>query len=89
MGADAAELLRTWKTEYVDHFVSEGGAAAKVVVADAGDRSSFINDLQQASLDANFRFAHVSGYNVRIHLIQQLFFALSRQITGRLRRAAS
>lgn len=80
MAVALTEWLGLVDKEYLRGFIVKGGAAIKFVVAD---------DAGIAALDAGFArqvaehglvFARVSSAAVKLHMMQDLFFAISRQV---------
>lgn len=79
MGAD--DYAAFLGTEYLTGYVSSGGSSVKVAVighAEVADR--FARTLTSVALDRDFVFASVSAEAVKVHMIDQVFFALSRQV---------
>jgi len=79
MGADdyAVFLGR----EYLTDYVPSGGGSVKVSVighAEVADR--FARKLSSVAGDHDCLFASVSAETVKVHLVDQLFFAVSRQV---------
>ena len=67
--------------EYLRGFVAEGGASVKFVVPADGDEAlTFGNGLEQAARQAGYEVLVVRAEEVRIHLMDQLFFDIARQI---------
>jgi len=73
------EWLRAMSNEYLETFVPEGGAAVKFVIPPARDES-FIVSLSREAASRNYMVAFVDAGTTRVHLIDQLFFAVSRQV---------
>jgi hypothetical protein len=76
-----AEWLEVIKTEYLQDFVKRGGAAVKFVVPLNGTEPGPIKSgLAQLALAEGFIYAPVDAATVKIHLIEQLFFQVARQL---------
>jgi len=79
-----AVMLKEWleliDREYLQDFIVNGGAAVKFVVAD--DAGIVALDAAFAGQAAKHRlvFASISSANVKLHMIQDVFFAVSRQL---------
>ena len=75
---DYAEFL---DAEYLRGYVDEGGAAVKFVLP-AGDEeaSRFSGRLRESAEAAGFTVARVDAATTKVHLIEQVFFAVSRQV---------
>lgn len=67
--------------EYLASYVREGGAAVKFAAAstDAG-RAELRQRLATAAETYGFQLAHVDAADVRLHLADQLFYAVARQV---------
>lgn len=75
------EYGRFLAAEYLDSYVANGGAAVKFVVApDDGDASSFSAALQDRAAAAGYHTARVDAAETRVHMIDQVFFELARQV---------
>ena len=75
---DYAEFLAT---EYLDSFVAEGGAAVKFVVAgDAGETDRFSRAVRDRAARRGYATVRVDAVDVRIHMMDQLFFAVAGQV---------
>lgn len=69
------------RTEYLDTFVREGGAAVKVIVpADDAGKQALRAGLRALAADAGLQFATVDGETTRLHMIDKLFHAVARQV---------
>jgi hypothetical protein len=78
-----SEWVRLADSEYLCEFVVEGGAAVKFVVSDEPVTEAL---KQQVCLQAQTHglvFTAVESTEVKLHLIQDLFFAVSRQMDWR------
>lgn len=75
-------------TEYLSNFVCEGGAAVKVaIVPDDTTASDLVNAVSERARNRNMCAVHISAVDTRVHLIQQLFFAVALKLEwGRLAR---
>jgi hypothetical protein len=79
-----AVVLKEWlgliDNEYLREFIVNGGAAVKFLVADdAGTRALNAGLIDQAAKHG-LVFVSVSSVDVKLHMIQDVFFAVSRQI---------
>jgi hypothetical protein len=68
--------------EYLHGYVEHGGAAVKFVLPTDGDEAAaqFSGALRARGDAAGFTVARVDAVTTKIHLIEQVFFAVSRQI---------
>ena len=75
---DYAEFLAT---EYLDSYVAGGGAAVKFVVAgDAADADRFSQIVRERAARLEYATVRVDAVNTRIHMMDQLFFAVAAQV---------
>jgi hypothetical protein len=67
--------------EYVHGYLEGGGAAIKFVVPPE-DRSAtvFMESFAAAAQNARFNVAKVDAIDTRVHLLEQVFFAVARQV---------
>lgn len=77
----SADYARFLAEEYLDSYVADGGAAVKfVVVPEDDDASSFSAALQGRAVSAGYHTARVDAAETRVHMIDQVFFELARQV---------
>lgn len=77
----AGEYAAFLADEYLADYVSTGGAAVKFVVAPDDDTAgAFSASLHAAAAKAGFMSLGVDAVATRIHLIDQVFFEVARQI---------
>ena len=75
---DYAEFLAT---EYLDSYVADGGAAVKFVVAGATDDADrFSATVRDRAAGRGYVTVRVDAVDVRIHMMDQLFFAVAGQV---------
>lgn len=78
---DASEYLDFFAREYLDDFVARGGAAVKfVVTGDDSAHESFSTQLARRATDAGYVHCTIDAAQTRVHMIDQVFFAVARQI---------
>ena len=67
--------------EYVRGYLDRGGAATKFVVL-PDDRSAavFMESFAAAAQSARFKVAKVDAVDTRVHLLEQLFFSVAREV---------
>src|SRR5450755_4471614 len=79
-----AVLLNEWleliDKEYLRDFIINGGAAIKFLVADDDGIRALNEGLSGQAAKHGLVFASVSSADVKLHMIQDVFFAVSRQI---------
>jgi hypothetical protein len=67
--------------EYLDGFIAEGGAAVKFAVPLDGATTYDLNTaLHRTAVEADYVFAEVDAARTRVHMIDQVFFELARQV---------
>ncbi|MFN8635231.1 MAG: BREX system ATP-binding domain-containing protein [Chloroflexota bacterium] len=78
-------LPSTWldviRQDYLDDFVRAGGAAVKVAVAEDDTTRSRLRDrLRQLGEDGGYRVAVVDAAQVKMQLVDRVFFAIAAQM---------
>ncbi len=77
----ADDYARFLGEEYLDGYLPAGGGSVKVaVVGDDGVAERFHAALDEAALEADVVHAHVRAEQTRVHMIDQVFFAISAQV---------
>jgi hypothetical protein len=67
--------------EYLDSYVTHGGAAVKFVVAAADhDAEQFSRTVHERAAASGYVAARVDAASTRIHMMDQLFFAVASQV---------
>jgi hypothetical protein len=75
------EWLRLIDAEYLGTFISGGGAAVKFVVIDApDDAAEVLGALGELAARDGLARASIDAASIRLHMIQDVFFGISRQI---------
>jgi hypothetical protein len=75
------DWLEVVRREYLQDFVHDGGAAVKFVVPAGRDERERVRDgLRRAAEQDGYQFAAVDAESTRMHLIEQLYFAVARQL---------
>ena len=78
---NASDWLEVVRREYLEDFVPAGGAAVKFVVpAGEAERDDVRHGLQAAALRGGFQWAAVDAAATKIHLVEQVFFAVAGQV---------
>ncbi len=81
MHVEFVEWLQLLDQEYLKDFVRQGGAAVKFVVTDSEELAARIKaSVEKAALGDDYLVAQVDSASVRIHLMQELFHQVARQI---------
>ncbi len=76
--------LEVLDKEYLAGFVRDGGAAVKFAVASEFGRTRLGADLRSLAEERGFVFAAVDATECRVHMPQDIFFTLARQMDWRL-----
>lgn len=79
IGAD--DYLSFLAGEYLADYVAHGGAAVKFVVpADDGAAAAFTSGFAAVAGDAGYAVTSVDAAETRVHLLEQVFFDVARQV---------
>lgn len=80
-GLGVDEYLEFLRKEYLADFIRRGGASVKVAVVGSDQVAErFREGLAAAATAEEYLFAAVDAANDRVHLVDQLFFAVARQV---------
>jgi len=75
------DWVQTVEQEYLQDFITQGGAAVKFVVAPSTHSASGIRHmLESIALRHNCQFAAIDSAVTKMHMIDQIFFEIARQI---------
>lgn len=67
--------------EYLDSYIAAGGAAVKFVVAgEGGDGDRFSATVGDRAAASGYATVRVDAADVRVHMMDQIFFALAHQV---------
>lgn len=80
MAISVEEWLSIIECEYLHRFVPGGGAAVKFLVGDDPALGDIRRQLEQRARDGTFQWVSVDAATTRLHMIQDVFFAIARQI---------
>ncbi len=81
MAVTLGDWTATIEREYMRDYVPNSGAAVKFVVAPTPQlRRSVRTAMQQIAADAGCQYVFVDTAQTRLHMVDQLFFAIARQI---------
>ncbi len=76
-----SEWLSAVKSDYLDDFIKQGGAAVKfAVVRNESTLTEVREGLSGLARDAGFIYTAVSAEQTKIHFIEQIFFQVARQL---------
>lgn len=75
------EYLEFLRAEYLSDFISRGGAAVKFLVPSSDDEARALHaGLAEIAAQTNYVYVQVDAASDRIHMIDQVFFAVARQV---------
>lgn len=78
---DAGDYAEFLATEYLDSYIADGGAAVKfVVVANVEEAEQFSRTVRDRAAVGGYVAASVDAVDVRVHMMDQVFFAVARQV---------
>ncbi|HEY5881667.1 MAG TPA: hypothetical protein VIU11_22345 [Nakamurella sp.] len=78
---DAGDYAEFLATEYLDSYIADGGAAVKfVVVPNVEEAEQFSRTVRDRAATAGYVAADVDAVDVRVHMMDQVFFAVARQV---------
>lgn len=80
MSISTASWVETFCAEYLDEFIRDGGATVKFVVGDADERKAVEEGLAREGAARGYIAAHVDGAVVKLHMVEEFFFAVARRI---------
>src|SRR6266508_857126 len=80
-GLGVDEYLEFLRKEYLADFIRRGGASVKLAVVGSDQVAErFHTGLAAAATAEGYVFAAVDAASVRVHLVDQIFFAVARQV---------
>lgn len=80
MSVELNEWVGLLKKEYLGGFIEGGGAAVKIAVAPPASTSMVASAVEAAALESNCLVARVDAGQTRVHMIDQVFFQVARQV---------
>ena len=79
------EWLDTIRTEYLDGFISEGGASVKFIVSQQADLTPLLTTrLAEVAAEQRYLVVRVDAGETRVHMFQDFFYRIAEQIDWRL-----
>src|SRR6266851_2056845 len=81
MAVSLTEWLRLIDKEYLGDFITRGGAAVKFAVVDDSSSAKLQAAFAGQAAEHRLVFAGVSSADVKLHMMQDVFFAVSRQVS--------
>lgn len=79
MAVALSEWLQLMDSEYINDFIVRGGAAVKFIVGDEPVLATLKHEFRRRGEAHRLLFAGIESNEIKLHLIQDLFFAISRQ----------
>lgn len=76
----SAEWNRLLQSEYLADFIKAGGSAVKIAVVLPEHAEEVIGTVAESAQSFGYKAVQVSAADIRIHMIDQLFYAVARQI---------
>jgi hypothetical protein len=84
LSLSVSEYATFLRREYMDSFVAEGGAAVKVaIVRSRHDTDLLSREVTQAARNSAYTCVSIDAANTRTSLVQQVFFAVAREVDWR------
>lgn len=83
MSINLSEWLVHLQEEYLTEYIPQGGAAVKVAVTLDEDTETTKSAIMNAARTQRFFAAEINAAITRVHMIQELFFAIARQVDWR------
>ncbi len=84
LGVTPEKWLDVIRREYLETFVRDGGSALKIAVPrDALARNIVSDGLAQSGSDLGFLVVQVDAAETRVHMMDQLFFQIAKQVPWR------
>src|SRR5882724_8090898 len=80
MAIAAGEWLSIIEREYLSRFVFGGGAVVKFAIGDNATLVDVRRQLKQLAREGTFQWVSVDSATIRLHMIQDFFFAIATQI---------
>lgn len=80
MSVELSEWIGLLKKEYLGGFIEGGGAAVKIAVAPPASTSVASQAIEATALESNCLIARVDAGQTRVHMIDQVFFEVARQV---------
>lgn len=79
------EWLNTIRAEYLDGFISEGGASVKFIVSSQADLAPVLKErVTETASHQGYLVMNVDAAETRVHMFQDFFFRIAEQIDWRL-----
>jgi len=81
MELTVSDWLKVIRPEYLQSFVKNGGATVKFLVLPDGDSPNWAKEaIESSARDDGYLFAFVDAQEIKVNMIEQIFFSVARQI---------
>ena len=81
VGLDCRDWIPVLRKKYLQEFINNGGATVKFVVPlEAADHQQVSQELARAATEEGYTFVAVDAAATRVHLVDQIFHAVAREI---------
>jgi hypothetical protein len=80
MGIELTEWVARLRSEYLAEFITSGGAAVKIAVAPPTGAGNVLYAVVGEATEQGYFVAYVDAAQTRVHMIDQVFHAVARQI---------
>ncbi len=80
MSVASAEWVRLLESEYLKDFIASGGSAVKIAVVLPQHTEEVTNAVAGSAQALGYQVVRVNAAQTRVHMIDQLFYAVTRQI---------
>lgn len=80
MSIAPGEWIGLLQREYLHSFVADGGAAVKIAVASPENAPALLNNVAAMAQSEGYCVARVDSSVTRVHMIDQIFYEVARQI---------
>jgi len=80
MSVELSEWAGLLRREYLDGFIEGGGAAVKIAVAPAASTWGVAQAVESQARAGGYAVARVEAARTRVHMVDQIFHAVARQI---------
>lgn len=84
MGVETGEWLALLRSDYLEGYVREGGAAVKfAVVQDRAAGTILLSEVERQAASLDYVVARIDAAQVKVHLMQDLFHEVARKVPWR------
>ena len=80
MSVLSSEWIRLLEAEYLSEFIKSGGSAVKIAVVRPAQTDPMTQAILETARKTDYQVVLVKAAETRVHMIDQLFYAIARQI---------